>query len=323
MLSAMRLGPLAPAVCALLLVSSAGASERRGDVVRVEHERPSMVRVPAGPFSMGPSLADKLAAVEQCAEELPDHWYCTMEYLRLDKLEQREVYVSSFAIDRHEVTAAEFRRCVAGGGCDVAALVAGDERYLRDEWPMVNVTWQDAADYCAWAGKRLPTEAEWEKAARGGDGRAWPWGHRDRVDGANHGTGEVPAMTATHSIRFGWPNLDYRPDDRDGYLYAAPPGSLRWGRSPYGLYDMAGNVSEWVADYWSDDGYAGLPAIDPRRDVPPPGGAGHRVVRGGSWAEPKFFSRTYVRNLPLPSAGPPRAHERSPSRGFRCARDVP
>src|SRR5512134_3264010 len=91
----------------------------------------------------------------------------------------REVYVSPFLIDRREVTAAEYRRCVLAGSCDLTPLVAGDRRFIRDDLPVVNVTWFDAVSFCGWQGKRLPTEAEWEKAARGDDARRWPWGMAD------------------------------------------------------------------------------------------------------------------------------------------------
>ena len=108
---------------------------------------------------------------------------------------------------------------------------------------------------------------------------------------------------------------EYAPDDSDGYNYAAPPRALRWGEGIYGTYDMAGNVAEWVQDYYSEDGYKRLPAVNPVREVPDDSALGARIVRGGSWAEPKFFSRTYYR---LPAA----PQDRSSWIGFRCAKRV-
>jgi serine/threonine-protein kinase len=201
---------------------------------------------------------------------------------------------------------------VAAGACDVAALLSGDLRYTVDDWPMVNVSWQDAVDYCGWAGKRLPSEAEWEKAARGGDGRRWPWGNHDRVDGSNHGRLEANGLLApTVGLQS---NFSFVGDDSDGFAVVAPPGAVRWSESPYGAFDLAGNVSEWVADYYAGDGYVSLPAVDPVQNAPQPP-APERVCRGGSWAEPKLYGRAYYRN----SANP--AH-RSFDRGFRCARSI-
>ncbi len=277
-----------------------------------------MVRVPAGTFVMGPSAAQLDETLAQCRQEIGEqHWFCSEQQLFLEGLSPRVVYLDAFDLDRYEVTAAQFRVCVAAGECDVAALIAGDSRYLRADWPMVNVTWQDAVDYCAWAGKRLPTEAEWEKAARGRDRRAWPWGNQERRDGSNHGSGENQAVVASKfhgrpsAFNFRTPLL-FTTDESDGYKHAAPPGALRWSISAYGAFDLAGNVEEWVADYFSSDHYAGLPQVNPLRDVASEG-EDYRVARGGSWRQPKFFGRSFMRN-------PWRPQRRSEQRGFRCAR---
>jgi formylglycine-generating enzyme required for sulfatase activity len=270
-------------------------------------------------------------AGKACRRELGEEvasWLCFRNdelILFKDATPARDVFVSAFELDRFEVTVARYRACAAAGGCDVGALLSSDDRFIADAWPMVNVTWQDAVDYCAWVGKRLPTEAEWEKAARGGDGRRWPWGNQSRADGANHGRLEVDAMTRTHNYvtnggkTTGW---NYVADASDGAEFAAPPGQLVWGESPYGAFDMAGNVAEWVADYYWDGevggviegGYSDLGDVDPLRISPRVAGD-YRVVRGGSWVEPALLSRVYARTRS-------EAETRSFSRGFRCARDV-
>ncbi|ACY17437.1 formylglycine-generating enzyme family protein [Haliangium ochraceum] len=290
----------------------------RAQIARIEHRDPSMVPVPAGPFRMGPDLAELESLLRVCHVQFgAAQENCDNDINRA--LREREVFLDAFAIDRHEVAAAAYRACVDAGACSVSALVAGDERFIRPEWPMVNVTWQDAADYCAWAGKRLPSEAEWEKAARGSDGKRWPWGDHERRDGANHGRSESDMMMLSRSDLSGPMSgpavLLFAPDDSDGYPALAPPGALRWGESPYGAFDMAGNAAEWVQDFYADEGYEDLPRFNPLRSMPSEKNHGVRVVRGGSWMDPGFFGRTYYRRW---------ANERARSEriGFRCARDL-
>lgn len=288
-----------------------------GRVERIDHAAPDMVVVPAGRFRMGISPVEIESLLRACQVEFgAASAACEEDHNR--KLLERVVHLDGFAIDRFEVTAAAYRRCVDAGGCSAAALVAGDERYIRDRWPMVNVTWQDAADYCAWAGKRLPTEAEWEKAARGTRALRWPWGDHARADGANHGACESDViMLSRRSLGpvSGQPPLMFAPDDSDGHAYLTAPGTLRWGESPYGAHDMSGNASEWVQDYLGPEGYDDLPGFNPVRTRPHEHSYGMRVVRGGSWMEPAFFGRTYYRRWAP-------AGTRSERIGFRCARSL-
>jgi len=313
----------------IAVAAAALATARAGSVDRVVYRESDMVRVDGGTFAMGMSASERevQALLADCAAEFGDlaEMYCKPEYF-IDPAQPRHtVYLPGFEIDRYEVTVAEYRACAAAGGCDVAALVSGDSRYVADDaLPMVNVTWQDAVDYCAWEGKRLPTEAEWEKAARGTDGRRWPWGNQQRADGANHGAVDIELLRGP-----AWGSAQYISDDSDGYATAVPPGTLAWSDGPYGAYDMAGNVSEWVADYFAS-GYGPCDSdarqaiggcvergrIDPVVDAPPAGVASLRVYRGGSWAEPKLFGRTYFRLYADPE-------QRAFDRGFRCARDLP
>jgi formylglycine-generating enzyme required for sulfatase activity len=297
------------------LAIAALVTARPGGIERVEHSPPSMVRIPGGTFWMGfPNDEDAeselaLACVTEFGEGT-EQSYCTNKRLWENATPERRVYLPAFEIDRYEVTIAQYRRCAADGACDVAALLAGDDRFRDDDaLPMVYVTWQDAVDFCAWSGKRLPTEAEWEKAARGTDRRVWPWGDFERDDGANHGTVDRKLMRPAV-----WFTAQYIADDSDGHDTAVAPGTMLWSESAYEVYDLAGNVSEWVADYYVD-GYDDGSSIAPVVDSPPPNGAGLRSYRGGSWAEPKLFGRTYFRLNALPD-------QRSFDRGFRCARDV-
>ncbi len=317
---------------------------RPGRFEVVAHKKSEMVRIPAGTFVMG--FPDEKEGGEAAAEQsrndceksvgagagmwctswvlanlFPQDQY-TLLYLLpyVNAVPQRDdVFLPAYEIDRFEVTVAQYRRCVADGACDSGALLQGDQRHHRNPRnPVGNVTWRDASDYCAWAGKRLPSEAEWEKAARASDGRRWPWGNQERRDGGNHGRMEAESVRRTRLMR---PNrlssgdeasFEVAPDDADGAAYPVPPGTLRWSEGRYGTYDMAGNLAEWVLDYYSPSGYADLPRDTPVRRVPVDRDS-RRVVRGGSWLDLRLSGRTYARSAHNPAV-------RSPLIGFRCAR---
>ena len=244
----------------------------------------AMVVVPAGPFKMG-SLRDSsgLPGLDRDPKPQPDEF------------PQRSVVLPEFWIDRTEVTNGRYRECVAAGVCSPQAGGTSDYNNSPafDDYPVVFVSWSDARAYCQWLGKRLPTEAEWEKAARGTDGRIWPWGNnlKDNISGpverANVSDGAARRLTAA--------------------------GSYPKGASPYGALDMAGNVWEWVNDWYRPTYYAERP--DP--DSSPPGpsegeGTGLKVIRGGSFNSAGINARTADRNGVLP--GP------SFDIGLRCAR---
>jgi formylglycine-generating enzyme required for sulfatase activity len=204
--------------------------------------------VPAGEFTMGSENGDN--------DERPVH----------------TVYLDAFYMDKYEVTNARYAACVAAGACtpphkmssSTRSSYYGSPQYA--DYPVINVDWYQAQAYCEWRGARLPTEAEWEKAARGTDGRVYPWGNA--FDGTKLNFCDV-------NCPFDWANRSVN----DGYEDTAPVGSYESGRSPYGIYDLAGNVWEWVADWYDANYYA----VSPSRNPLGPSSGSHRALRGGSW----------------------------------------
>jgi len=328
------------ALAAVSLVATArGATGAPGRVVQVAAPPRVEVYVPAGRFAMGVEEDAALVAVQQCDLAFPalagSHLvtnkpigFCNVDYeSELEHMRTRSVYVDAFAIDRDEVSVASYRRCVTAGGCDLDPLISGDERYIRDDWPMVNVTWPEAQDFCRWRGGRLPTEAEWERAARGDNPEAtWPWGVEERLKDFNHGQPRVEAMREierTQNTQVVPLVLLGDPDETDGSVLIAPPGTYIWGEGPYGTRDQAGNVAEWTADaYVHDDnvkGYDDLGASNPLRDARPGELDPVRVVRGGSWRQPAFVAHSNLRD---PFNLVYRQSARFSHVGFRCARTL-
>lgn len=224
------------------------------------------VLVPAGGFTMGS---------EMWKDAQPVHY----------------VYLDAFWMDRTEVTNSMYALCVEAGMCTppqdkrsaTNAVYYGNSIY--DAFPVVYVDWNQANAYCTWAGRRLPSEAEWEKAARGTDERTYPWGEY---------------------IDCNWANFKAE----DGFCVGenAPVGSYPGGVSPYGVLDMAGNVWEWVADVYGSKYYEVSPGVNP----PGPGSGDMRVRRGGCWGDKWDLVRTYIRD-----AAPPESTFYD--MGFRCA----
>lgn len=250
-------------------------------------EKERMIKVPAADFAMG--CQDLLGT--RCAQDMKP---------------QHQVHVAEFYLDRTEVTVKEFRLCIDAGGCskfNEERMQAGRKGYERrdngkcnwfrderDQHPMNCVTWQQADEYCSWAGKRLPTEAEWERAARGPGNSEFPWGR------------EPP--TCARAI--------FRDRSLEGcQRYSTwPVGSKPKGASPLGVVDMIGNVSEWVSDWYQPTYYD----KSPRRDPKGPEEGTERVIRGAS-----FTSDSKLRANDRFS-GKPEAWFHSV--GFRCAKDV-
>ncbi len=204
---------------------------------------------------------------------------------------RRDVYVDAFYMDQYEVTVSRYAKFLKATG-NVGAPEEWETVDLQNgaELPVVGVDWHDADSYCRWAGKRLPTESEWEKAARGSDERKYPWGN------------DVP--TPEHAI-FGKPYKN--PVYKDG---VAAVGRHPKGTSPFGIHDLSGNVSEWVAD-WFAEGFS-------RADVRNPKGAEKgtvKAIRGGGWYDPPerlIIAKRWYAN----------PDQRSDDLGFRCASDV-
>jgi formylglycine-generating enzyme required for sulfatase activity len=222
-----------------------------------EKDESEMVYVPAGEFLMGFGERD----AEAIRAIGPD-----AEFSVEGEKPQHKVFLDAFYIDKHEVTNTRYRKCVEAGICNAPSDTTyyGDADYAQH--PVVYVSWYDADAYCRWAGKRLPTEAEWEKAARGDEKYTWPWGNTFDGNRVNFCDKNCPEW---------WKHVSAD----DGYAHTTPVGTYPTGASPYGALDMAGNVWEWVAD-WYDPGYY---SQSPTQNPPGPDSGSDKVVRGGSW----------------------------------------
>jgi formylglycine-generating enzyme required for sulfatase activity len=206
---------------------------------------------------------------------------------------QHTVFLDSFWIDKKEVTNKQFKKCVMLGVCPDLQNKGSrtHENYFLnlqyDDYPVISVNWVQAQSYCHWAGRRLPSEAEWEKAARGADGHKYPWGN-------NKPTCEI---------------ANFRSDKFECVGDTKAVGSYPTNVSFYGAFDMAGNVAEWVNDWHGADYYLNSPPRNP----PGPEQREWRVIRGGSWTDDFKNIRGAARNGDGPETS-------TDSRGFRCAR---
>jgi formylglycine-generating enzyme len=234
----------------------------------------AMVAIPAGCFLMGDELGQSMLQHDD-----PAHNVC----------------ITAFEMDTYEATNSQYENCYDAGACSALAFDESFTRYQYfgatsyNDYPVIGVSWQDAADFCTWAGKRLPTEAEWEYAARGGlAGSKYPWG--DTISCADA-------------------NYKYSNDSVGCNGDTAPTGS--YAANGYGLYDMAGNVEEWTADYYGGDYYLTLP--DPVTDPGGPDQGDTHVVRGGNWYGTELALYNFNR-------GGYESGTTTYGRGFRCAR---
>ncbi len=229
-----------------------------------------MVRIPAGEFLMGSDATEGRIGTDVGVDSIP----------------KRKVRTDAFWIDRYEVSVGDYKTYIKATGKEPPAI--WEEHKLfgypkpDDRHPVVDVNFFEAEAYCLWAGRRLPTEAEWEKAGRGTDGRIWPWGNDLIMDRLN-----------TESVeRRNW---------------TQPVGSFPKGVSPFGLHDMSGNAMEWTSSILKS--YPGG-----MRNIPPD--KKFRILRGGSWGMPASpFARVPHREYRL-------ADLAQPDFGFRCAEDA-
>ena len=247
-----------------------------------ELDQVPMVTIPAGAFLMGN----------------PEHKG------RADEWPQRSVYLDEFAIDQVEVTNERYLSFVATTGHRSPPNPYGTGPLSSvkgiDQLPVVQTTWYDAKAYCSWAKKRLPTEAEWEKAARGEDGRIYPWGNQ-------------PAGLSR--ANFGRTGLSGPVRDRPERLLLYPPiisvDKYDNAVGPYGTFQMAGNVAEWVADWYDKEYYKTAPDRNPKG----PEKGTQKSFRGGGWIDSTPSVRGAQRNGTDPNT-------KMNWMGFRCARDV-
>jgi formylglycine-generating enzyme required for sulfatase activity len=225
-----------------------------------------MVLIPSGKFTMGQDAG------------------------REDQRPAHQVYLESFWIDKVEVTVAQYAKFLEATKLNPPKFWNSRVIERRAKYPVVGVDWTDAKTFCEWAGKRLPSEAEWEKAARGMDERFYPWGN------------DPPTPERANFKK-----------DLSGSVYGenlTPVGSFESGKSPFGVYDMSGNVWEWVSDWYDEQYYAKSPKENPFG----PSKGVQKGLRGGGWADSIFFLNSVRRYKDLPK-------HRSASVGFRCARD--
>ncbi len=246
--------------------------------------RDEMVTIAAGKFLMG------------CNEQIDSD-------CEENEKPSRRPYVRKFSIDKTEVTVGEFRTCVNGGACSADGLSMpyydGKDQVdwvsycnwsqpNREDHPINCVTWDQAVAYCKWVGKRLPTEKEWEKAARGTDGRIFPWGNATYTP-----SGPRYANIADEALRRKFSNLDIVVGYDDRFAGTAPVGQFPAGASPYGVLDMAGNVLEWTSDRYR--------------------GGEFPIILGGSWGEVPKLTRVSFKYWN-------RTESRITTVGFRCAK---
>ncbi|MFH1634619.1 MAG: formylglycine-generating enzyme family protein [Chloroflexota bacterium] len=244
------------------------------------------IYIPAGEFNMGSTDIEAKIVIEngRAYPEIPVN----------------TVYLDEYWIDKYEVTTGQYALCVDTGVCQPPFTFGSSTRaeyYGTPEYsnyPVIWVKWAMAGTYCEWAGRRLLTEAEWEKAARGTDGRKYPWGNETY-------SGERANLCDVDCPR-SWANPIYD----DGYPDTAPVGSYPAGASPYGVMDMSGNVWEWTGTLIQPYPY------DPTDGREDPDASGERSWRGGAWNDGYWWMRSSVRYRSVPNYW-------YFNLGFRCA----
>ena len=264
----------------LLWVLACGTAEVPEEYSAVEAELDAMVRIEGAAFEMGRETAEAGAyGSEWKANEMPQHTVTLSPFY----IDETEVSVEEWVGFLNAVGGAKHHHALQPVVWENPAFVAEESEAQR---PIRQVSWYDAVVYCAWAGKRLPTEAEWEYAAKGDAGERWPWG--------------ASGLGCAYTVYFNGRSLcESKPSE---------VGLRLDGDSPFGVADMAGNVAEWVWDGYAP--YGNKDAEDPTGDA----ASEYRVIRGGGFREGRDSIRTTAR-----WGGPP--NRRSEGVGFRCAHD--
>ncbi len=229
---------------------------------------------------MGTNLDGIISATEQCSRERKTR-PCEPEEFALEQTDDQVIHVASFYLDRTEVSLGDYGQCIRAGRCRELPYERLPAEFRRLELPVVLVTHTDATRYCEFQGARLPTEAEYEAAARGAELRIFPWGFLDHHKRANSGNSSLAAS-----------------DDQDGFDLLAPVSAFPQGGTPQGVLQLAGNVAEWTSTVFGPHGEKAKP--------------GEFVVKGGSFASPRVQLRSTSRTGQSPGT-------RAPDIGFRCA----
>lgn len=296
-----------------LAASQPPAAAASGEIAAVlDLLKSDLIEVSGGSFQMGTTIQESAEAVRECTDVFGGA--CTLAMAE-DAAPPRAVQLSPYSIERTEVTYEQYiaflnvlgprshlngcfgQPCLATRNeSDTSNVIFDSQTYdvndIINNLPVVNVTWYGASAYCEALGRRLPTEAEWEFAARGTDGRVYPWGN---------GPFDTTLAKTNRPI-----------SDNPLDVGAVPVGSYPAGASPFGALDMAGNVGEWIADWYGATYYSQPDAtgLDPSGPL----GGTERVIRGGSWDAVPFFARSVHRQSAVPN-------EAQPWLGFRCATD--
>jgi iron(II)-dependent oxidoreductase len=252
----------------------------------------STVYIPAGDFIMGDENGDT------------------------DERPQRIIHLDAFEIDRYEVTNIQYQRFVLHNRWRTPRYWSGtDYPSGQVDYPVAGVGWEDANAYCAWVGKKLPTEVEWEKACRGPNGNIFPWG--DQWDSERANTGINQADQWPESYEDGWALLP-TPATSSQMLGLRPVGSYLDGASSYGVLDLTGNVSEWIADWYNPNFYASMSVENPISVEPP----WNHSVRGMGWYDRAGQESWGEHESRCSSRNASHSYD-TPRIGFRCARQTP